>query len=312
MQVLSLSEVSTHTLTQQTRQLWQPQLDTKIQVVLSLEVVINKNNPEISPSVEIFEIDLFRNEASTIDLLHKLGKKVICYFSAGTVEEMRPDYNLFDQRDFGMRLADWHGETYVNISSPRVWKLMKERIKLASDKGCDAIEPDNTDIYSNDGGGLDITAQDAIIYVEKLAQESRSYNMSMGLKNSQEILWDVSHLIEFAVNEECSYSIQKWCIPYTNFTNPTTPGMIPRPVYHVEYVNKTDIPTNEWPGVQISNDAYPHTTAQELISTLCLSQPRKEGGSLAETLKLNTIIKSLDLDGWMMDCSGAVTNTATR
>jgi len=42
-------------------------------------------------NVEIFDIDLFDVPQSTIDTLHARGSKVICYISAGTWENWRPD-----------------------------------------------------------------------------------------------------------------------------------------------------------------------------------------------------------------------------
>ena len=45
----------------------------------------------------------------------------------------------------------WAGEKWLNIKNsnpsspdlPNVWKITRQRIKLASEKGCDAIDPDN-------------------------------------------------------------------------------------------------------------------------------------------------------------------------
>jgi len=37
--------------------------------------------------VDVFDIDLFNSSTSTITTLHTLGKKVICYFSAGSYED---------------------------------------------------------------------------------------------------------------------------------------------------------------------------------------------------------------------------------
>ncbi|KAF4634810.1 hypothetical protein G7Y89_g3293 [Cudoniella acicularis] len=273
-------------------QLWQPELGASYQVVLSLEVTIDSTNPTISPSVGIFEIDVFKHEAPTIALMHSLGKKVVCYFSAATAEENRPDYKDFLPQDFGEALVDWKGENYVNISSDSVWVIMQRRIKQASDKGCDAIEPDNT--------------------VEKLAREARSYNMSMGVKNCQEILPDVSHLVQFAINEECAYN-ETSCLPYANFTNPPpSSGMVPKPVFHVEYVNYTAPSSSDSLGAEITNDFWPGIGSRGVLAKLCLTQQMVGNATMAETLKFSTVIKVLGLDGWMMDCQGVVSNTATK
>jgi hypothetical protein len=62
---------------------------------------------------------------------------------AGTSEDWRPDYSSFQDVDKGSGLPDWHGEKWLDIRSASVWAVMANRIKMASDKGCDAIDPDN-------------------------------------------------------------------------------------------------------------------------------------------------------------------------
>lgn len=91
--------------------------------------------------------DLFDNHISTFKTLQDSGKKVICYFSAGSYEDWREDKGEWDDKDLGKGLEGWAGEKWVNVSSPNVHKVMKERINLAWRKGCDAIDPDNVDGY---------------------------------------------------------------------------------------------------------------------------------------------------------------------
>lgn len=75
--------------------------------------------------------------------MHAQGKKVICYYSAGSSENWRPDYKDFEQADMGSALEGWAGENWLNIRNANVLNVMKARIKMASEKGCDAIDPDN-------------------------------------------------------------------------------------------------------------------------------------------------------------------------
>ena len=82
-------------------------------------------------------------DKATINTLKRLNKTVICYFSGGTYEPGRPDSNLFASADMGLRLLEWPSEKWLKISNPNVRRIMADRIKLAHDKGCDAIDPDN-------------------------------------------------------------------------------------------------------------------------------------------------------------------------
>jgi hypothetical protein len=116
-------------------------LTTRWQIILSNNVNINGG---LSPSdAGIWDLDLFNTDASVISSLHDMGIKVICYFSAGTSEEGRPDLDGLSSSDYGKGLPDWPGEKYLDIRSPTVWNVMKARISLASQKGCDAVDPDN-------------------------------------------------------------------------------------------------------------------------------------------------------------------------
>lgn len=92
----------------------------------------------------VWDIDLFDNEATTITLLKASGKIVICYFSAGTVEDWRDDAKEFPPADVGKVLPLWPNEKWVRTGSTKIRDIMTKRIKLAADKGCDAIDPDNT------------------------------------------------------------------------------------------------------------------------------------------------------------------------
>ena len=48
-----------------------------------------------SYDVDLYDVDLFNTEQATIDDLHAQGKKVICYFSAGSYENWREDKDSF-------------------------------------------------------------------------------------------------------------------------------------------------------------------------------------------------------------------------
>src|ERR1700760_3395515 len=84
---------------------WQPAVGAKWQIMLSQTPNVDAG---LQPAdADIWDLDLFQTDASAIDALHGLGKKVICYFSAGTYEEGRPDLSGFSSSDLGAGLPDW-------------------------------------------------------------------------------------------------------------------------------------------------------------------------------------------------------------
>jgi hypothetical protein len=121
--------------------IWQPAVGVKWQIEIWTQVDTSKT---LDPGdVTIFDVDLFYHNADQIAQMKAQGKKIICYFSAGSAEIWRPDYSSFNKSDIGKPLDGWAGESYLNIKSPAVLEVMKKRIQLGSTKGCDAIDPDN-------------------------------------------------------------------------------------------------------------------------------------------------------------------------
>ena len=59
---------------------------------------------------------------------------VICYFSAGTREDWRPDKNLFSDEVMGDALSDWEGENWIDVRNRKVRQIMQSRIVLAKYK----------------------------------------------------------------------------------------------------------------------------------------------------------------------------------
>jgi hypothetical protein len=126
---------------EQAKALWQPQINQKWQIVISSPVITSST---ITPSTaQIYDVDLFQITKQDVENFHAQGKKVVCYFSAGSGEDWRSDYSSFSGADLGSGLEGWAGEKWLNIRSPSVLNVMKKRIQIAQQKGCDAIDPDN-------------------------------------------------------------------------------------------------------------------------------------------------------------------------
>ncbi|KAL7944700.1 glycoside hydrolase superfamily [Trichoderma barbatum] len=255
---------------------WQPSVNATWQIVL--QSAIKLTNGSASPDVDIWDLDLFDNDAATFKALQGHGKKIICYFSAGSYENFRSDKDRFRESDLGNPLDGWPGERWLDLSSDNVRGIMRDRIKLASSKGCDAIDPDNVDGYQNDNG-LNLTAQDSISYLRFLHQEASSYHMAIGLKNAAGIIPEVLDFINFSVNEQCAEFSE--CETFAPFIEAG------KPVFHIEYPK----------GAPVIDAAR--------AADLCSHR-----GIGAGSEKFSTVLKKMNLDGFVQYCDGRRYDTA--
>src|SRR5688572_22053493 len=76
--VLTVAEVAPATI-------WRPAPNTTWQWQLTALPV------DTAVDVEMFDIDLFENSSAVVGALHAAGRKVVCYMSAGSWEDWRPD-----------------------------------------------------------------------------------------------------------------------------------------------------------------------------------------------------------------------------
>ena len=106
----------------------------------------------LSYDVDIYDIDLFDTPKETITELHNANRKVICYFSAGSYENWRPDKNQFPESAIGNTLDGWEDEKWLDIRNSTIREIMKSRLDLAVEKGCDGVEADNVDGFANNSG----------------------------------------------------------------------------------------------------------------------------------------------------------------
>ncbi len=174
----------------------------------------------------MYEVDLFDTDKDTIAKLHNDGRIVICYFSAGSIEEWRDDANDFPQEAIGKELEGWDGENWLDIRNPTVKEIMKKRLDLAKEKGCDAVDPDNMDGYNNDTG-FDLTAEDQLDYNKFIANEARRRGMSVGLKNDLLQVKELAPYYDFAINEQCHiYNECDYLEPFVDSN---------KPVFNIEY-----------------------------------------------------------------------------
>lgn len=158
---------------------------------------------DASFDVAMYDIDLFENSASLIRQLHNDGRIVICYFSAGSWENFRPDAGGYPASVKGNALEGWPDERWLDIRQlAALGPLIQARLDLAVEKGCDGVEPDNVDGYAN-SSGFPLTADDQLKFNTWLAQQAHARNLSVGLKNDLDQVVQLVAAFDWALNEQC-------------------------------------------------------------------------------------------------------------
>ncbi len=153
-------------------------------------------------AVDLYDIDLFDTPATLIASLQAAGKRVICYFSAGSFEDFRPDVASFPSQDLGNPLGDFPDERWLDIRSSSVLTIMEARLDMAVAKGCDGVEPDNMDGFTNNTG-FSLTSADQLTFNRSIANEAHERGLSVGLKNDLDQISDLITFFDFQVNEQC-------------------------------------------------------------------------------------------------------------
>src|SRR6266700_481089 len=154
-------------------------------------------------AAQMFDVDLFDTPATTVASLRALGHKVVCYVSAGSYEDWRPDAAQYPAAVKGKALDGWPGEQWLDV---RQWSalrpLIEARMDLCRSKGFDGIELDNVDGYQNDTG-FPLAASDQLTFNRALAASAHARGLSVGLKNDLDQVRDLVATFDWALNEEC-------------------------------------------------------------------------------------------------------------
>jgi hypothetical protein len=222
---------------------------------------------DIDTSVDaaMYDLDLFDVSDAVIDQLHGDGRIVICYFSAGSHEDWRPDAGDYPLEAIGDPLDDWPGERWIDIRDLGVRTILEARLDLAQERGCDGVEPDNVDGYTNDTG-FPLTAADQLDFNRFLAEAAHARELSVGLKNDLEQIPELVDDFDWALDEECmSYDECQLLSPFV---------AAGKAVFHVEYV---DDPAD---GPALADSVCPATLP----------------------LEFSSLIKTWELDAWRIAC----------
>ena len=178
--------------------LWQPAPGTSWQIQYSGLPI------DTSLGVDAYNVDLFDTPDATIDQILASGAALVCYFSAGSWEEWRDDADQFPDEAIGNPLDGWPGEAWLDVTDPGVRAIMASRMDHAVARGCDAVDPDNVDGYTNQPG-FPFGFEDQLDYNRFLSAEAHARGLAIGLKNDLAQIGDLAPEFEFAVNEECFY-----------------------------------------------------------------------------------------------------------
>lgn len=184
---------------------------------------------DTSYDVDMYDVDLFDTPASVIRSLQQDGRIVICYFSAGTYEGWREDWKQHfafissdhysgDAPPFAGNMSEWD-ERWLDIRRiDLLAPIMRSRMALAAEKGCDGVEPDNMDAYTNsDETQLALTGEDQLRYNRWIAEVAHSMGLSVGLKNDVGQLNELVADFDWALNEQCFQYHE--CEGYSVFVN---------------------------------------------------------------------------------------------
>lgn len=235
---------------------WRPVAGQSWQIQLSDSEV-----GEVLP-VEVYDLDGFDTDREIVDLLHTHGIKVICYFSAGTWEDWRPDAGEYPEEIIGDAWDEWDGERFVDIQRiDLLAPILEARMDMCAEKGFDAIDPDNIDSYSADTG-FPLTEQDQLAFNTWIAGAAHERGLAVGQKNVPELTAELESSFDFAVSEDCFDD--SWCAELDPYI------AAGKPVFAIEYTDR-------------------HVEFDEMCSTFARTG-------------FSGVLKHRDLDAWARVC----------
>ena len=168
------------------------------------------SEPPVDTSIEadVYDIDIFDNDASVVADLHARERKVIGYINVGSWEDWRPDKDEFPAEVLGKDYEGWSGERWLDIRRMDLLApIMRGRLDICKAKGFDAVEPDNMEIHGN-GSGFPLTYEDQLNYAIWLADEAHQRGLAIGMKNAADQVRDLVRHFDFAVIED--YFVYGW------------------------------------------------------------------------------------------------------
>ena len=77
-----------------------------------------QGDPNTEYEFALYELDLFETPASVISALKASGRRLLCYFSAGSWEDFRPDAGQFPHLSSRFRVLGLRGRALVGRAFP--------------------------------------------------------------------------------------------------------------------------------------------------------------------------------------------------
>lgn len=218
--VLACCLLNVSTVTAQTPEIWDPAVGDTFQIQFSEEM-------DTTVEADVYDIDMFDSPPELVQTLHDLGRKVVCYISAGSWERWRPDKRAFPDRVIGRRMDGWPGERWLDIRRIDLLQpIMDERMQRCAAKGFDGVEFDNINGYSN-RTGFRLRRRHQVAYNLMLAEVAHANGLAAGLKNVPELVEQLEPSYDFVINESCY--VYDECDPYARFI------AADKPVFVLEY-----------------------------------------------------------------------------
>ncbi|MBK8259380.1 MAG: endo alpha-1,4 polygalactosaminidase [Polyangiaceae bacterium] len=153
--------------------------------------------------------DLLDTPKADFGMCKASGAKMLCYFSS-QYEDWRDDAG-----DFGALaepLDGWPGENWVDPSDPANLNVMKARLYIAVEKGCDGVDVDNIDHAGHED------------YIGAIFDEARARGLLVSQKNAIEKIDLFWNKVDLYQNEQCQEYNE--CAAYEG---------LGRPVHNIEY-----------------------------------------------------------------------------
>jgi len=202
---------------------WQWEIDHPLDTSNATDMGTNDVLPDggTAPKPSIYDIDGILNPASTVNTLHSLGDKAICYVEVGTA---RNYYSAVDEGlsttyyaqfqaagVLGSKLSGYP-ENFLNINSPATVSIVESMIlEQCANKGFDGVETDLDETFNGNEGttGFTITQADEQAYLTTLANYMHGLGLGWIGKNPddtgvQSFVNFVAGLADGVITEQCN------------------------------------------------------------------------------------------------------------
>lgn len=156
---------------------------------------------DVSSDADVYMIDVDEH-AGDVGALHADGRSVVCYFSAGSLEDFRDDATAVAPSAIGNVVLDYPEEQWLDVRDATVRALAVERLDRAAENGCDAVVPSLLDAYESDTG-FDFTAADQSAFNTFVAASAHDRGLAIGLTNTMDLVGELAGSFDFGMLFHC-------------------------------------------------------------------------------------------------------------